>query len=681
MRIKTVRVQNFRPIKDAVLECDKLTALVGPNGSGKSSFLHAIELFYTISPKITAEDFHDEDIETPIEITITYTDLDADERERFESYLQNNELSVVRVLTLTDNKYHGSALQNPDFRPFRAAESGAEIRQAYNALRNGNYPELPAYTNMAAATQNIKAWELAHQDRCERERDDGQFFGFKQVGQGYLGKDTSFVFIPAVRDAAEDAEEGRGSAITALMDLLVRRTLFEKEEIRQFKTEVQQRYGQLIDPERIPELNQLATDLSGTLKMYVSDASVAVSWDIPGEIVIPPPSANVRLIEDGFPTLVSKSGHGLQRAFILTILQHLSASRLQNTSQQEGEEGAGGANQNDPDLILAIEEPELYQHPTRQRHFANVLLQLAGNAIPGVARKVQVLYATHSPLMVGLDRFDQVRTIRKAQLEAGRPKTTQVVHRTLEQVAAVVQEANHDGGNFTAESLKARLVTLMNPGMSEGFFADVVVLVEGEADRAVIDAAARSLDHDFNSMGIAVIPSNGKANVFTAAAIFRSFGIPVYTIWDSDFHLGETAGKCEKCQQKLDHKADPKENHRLLRLNGRDEEDWPNHILPTSACFQTNLEQTMDNEIGEELFTKLIDEARDEYGISKRKDAKKNPSVLAAVLRKAKDQGHGSITLEKMVNAILELEDPNRGHQPEQVAVQQFRLEIPEQRR
>ena len=31
-----------------------------------------------------------------------------------------------------------------------------------------------------------------------------------------------------------------------------------------------------------------------------------------------------------------------------------------------------------PDLVLAIEEPELYQHPSRQRHIAKILLQLQG---------------------------------------------------------------------------------------------------------------------------------------------------------------------------------------------------------------------------------------------------------------------------------------------------------------
>src|SRR5262249_49101696 len=160
---------------------------------------------------------------------------------------------------------------------------------------------------------------------------------------------------------------------------------------------------------------------------------------------------------------VSKSGHGLQRAFILTILQHLSAQQIDSGAVEHENSQAVGQEQKQPDLILGIEEPELYQHPTRQRHFAEVLLQLAGGKIPGVARKVQIIYATHSPLLVGLDRFDQVRTIRKIPGEENKPKVTQVVHQTLDSVAQVIARANADNNEFTGETLKARLVTLMNP--------------------------------------------------------------------------------------------------------------------------------------------------------------------------------------------------------------------------
>ncbi len=130
------------------------------------------------------------------------------------------------MLTQTENKYHGSALQNPEFKPLREKNtSAAEVKEAYKHLREGNYQDLPAYTNRDAVPIVIKEWEEQHSQSCVRERDDGQFFGFKQVGQGYLGKGTRFLLIPAVREAALDAHEGRGSAITELMDLVVRNLL------------------------------------------------------------------------------------------------------------------------------------------------------------------------------------------------------------------------------------------------------------------------------------------------------------------------------------------------------------------------------------------------------------------------------------------------------------------------
>ena len=39
-----------------------------------------------------------------------------------------------------------------------------------------------------------------------------------------------------------------------------------------------------------------------------------------------------------------------------------------------------------PGLILGIEEPELYQHPSRQRHLARILWGLSQGEIPGVIK-------------------------------------------------------------------------------------------------------------------------------------------------------------------------------------------------------------------------------------------------------------------------------------------------------
>jgi len=648
MKIKAVHIQNFRSILSVDIEFDSLTALVGRNGAGKSSILKAVELFYLMNPRLSVEDFYNRDVGSPVEVTVTFTDLDADEQERFKSYIQNNELSVVRVLTLSENKYHGSALQNPDFKPLREKETASEVKDTYKRLREGNYSGLPAYTNKDAALAAIKQWEEANTKACVRERDDGQFFGFKQVGQGYLGKGTRFLLIPAVRDASLDAQEGRGSAITELMDLVVRRTLFEKQEVKSFRAEMEKKYSELFDPTKLKELSTLSENLTNTLKTYVANASVNVSWETAGEIAIPQPRANIQLVEDGFSSEVGRTGHGLQRAFVLTMLQHLSAPQMDANSES-------AKNIKQPDLILGIEEPELYQHPSRQRHFANVLAKLAANQIPGVARKVQVIYATHSPLMVRLDGFDEIRLVRKAEAESGKPKVSKVIRRTLDEVAASLSATYGDGQKFTGATLKPRLVTLMGPWFSEGFFADVVVLVEGEGDRAAIVAVAKSMGHDLDGNGIAVIPCIGKSNLINAAGVFNTFGLPTYMIWDGDSHLGQTAGKCASCGHDLDSKADPKENHRLLRLARLPLTDWPEHVTSTSACFKQELETTMRDEIGDDLFCKLVDECKQQFGMTKRKDAIKNPALLTQVLVQAKTNQKTSQTLEGIVSAIVEM--------------------------
>jgi predicted ATP-dependent endonuclease of OLD family len=72
-------------------------------------------------------------------------------------------------------------------------------------------------------------------------------------------------------------------------------------------------------------------------------------------------------------------------------------------------------------LILGIEEPELYQHPSRQRHLASILLGLSQSGIPGVVPSVQVIYTTHSPLFVDIGRFDAIRVLRKMTGEDEHP--------------------------------------------------------------------------------------------------------------------------------------------------------------------------------------------------------------------------------------------------------------------
>ncbi|MCJ7668217.1 MAG: ATP-binding protein, partial [Anaerolineae bacterium] len=424
MIIESVRVLNFRCIKDETLLCYELTALVGPNGSGKSSFLRALEIFYTHNSRYTEDDFYDRNTNEPILITVTYSQLGKEEKELFKNRMKGDVLTVEKELRWPpgggSQKYYGASLQSPDFKKCQMATSAAELREAYDELRESEkYAELPAYTNRATAEQALKDWEAAHPDQCSLLRDQGQFFGFTGVGGYNLERNTRFLFVPAVREASEDAAERRGSVLTELMDLVVRSVLAQREEVKQLQEDAQARYDEIMDPANLTELQTLESDLSATLRTYVPDAGVKLTWLKGDPIQVPMPRADTRLLEDEYPSPVDRTGHGLQRAFILTMLQHLAVAQapMQERSTEEQVVSSDASRAKSvvkmPNLIIGVEEPELYQHPNRQRHLSNILFNLAAGNIKGVAERTQIIYSTHSPLFVDIKRFKNTRVLRK----------------------------------------------------------------------------------------------------------------------------------------------------------------------------------------------------------------------------------------------------------------------------
>ena len=117
MIIKSVEVMNVRSIRETCLDCDYLTTIIGRNGAGKSYFLEAIDTFYNIAAPITEEDFFDRDMDSTIEIRVTYVDLRDDEKEEFQPYIKDDRLIVTKRISSESGyiipRYYAAALQIP----------------------------------------------------------------------------------------------------------------------------------------------------------------------------------------------------------------------------------------------------------------------------------------------------------------------------------------------------------------------------------------------------------------------------------------------------------------------------------------------------------------------------------------------------------------------------------------
>lgn len=604
MIVKEARIKNFRALRDVPIKFESQTVLVGSNGVGKSSVLRAIELFYSPSAS-SVRDFDFFDRDSDIEISLTFAEFTDSERELFENRISGGEMHVTRIFQPGGDKrngrYFGVTKCYPRFQEIRRLE-GMVKRTAFNELpREGEFADLAKAGKVAEVDHIMADWETRNSDKCELDRDDGQFFGFQNVGRGALQKATSFVLIPAVRDAAVDAQDSKNSVVGQLMELIVRSAIQAREDIREFQQRITNEYQELTAPSNLPELSGLATAITSTLVQFYRDVAVALTWRTADAFSIPLPIADVALRENELVFPVDRSGHGLQRAFIIALLQHLARARVLSVNEKtdaevDSAEAAKPAEEEPPvlpGLILAIEEPELYQHPTKQRHFSRVLNELSNGRLPGMATKTQLIFATHSPYFVAMDRFDEVRLLRRVRPSPEIAASTSCTSSDLEIIAQIIEKSvGGTAGKFTGATIKSRL-HLVGPELAEGFFADAVVLVEGPSDKAALIAVAAADQKNFEANGIAILPVGGKDKLDKVWAVFTSLSIPVFTIWDSD--KGK-AGKTEERSKRL--------NQQLQRLLSAPapHQDFPSGVAETYACFEEKLEATLEAEIGRDIF-------------------------------------------------------------------------------
>jgi putative ATP-dependent endonuclease of OLD family len=629
LRLKIIHVKNFRCLRDATIDLDPLTVLIGPNGSGKSSLLRALEVFYSPNAKYDERDFYDQTQD--ITIALTFSDLNARERDQFKPYVQGDYLAVEKVMSpppdIGTQKYFGRALRNSEFDEFRKAKGAAALRQEFEKLRT-IYPSLPAYSTKDEVEQILREWEVANPDKCANLRDDGQFFGFNPVGEAHLEKFTRLIPIPAVHDAALDVAEGRGSPITQMKNVLIENELAQNAEYTELRKETHDRVMRVL-----PNLSRLSDEVTKFLQAYAPDSQIRLTWEESGEFDLPVPIVNTEIKEDDYYSPVPKTGHGLQRSFIMAMLQYL-ATTLASAKVTTSEE-TDGVNTVAPNLIIAIEEPELYQHPDRQRHIAKTLLSLSASGMAGLAQGIQVVYSTHSPLFVDLERFEQIRICRKILSEPEKSKHTRFSRTALDTIADSLQQIRSHGA-FTGVSVKPHLRVLMTPWFNEGFFADIVVLVEGITDRTCILAVASVLGYDLESSGVAVIPYNSKNSLDYAALIFRSLEIPTYAIWDGD---SSNDGAIRA-------------NRLFLRLFGAPEEDFPARVEATFAVFSKDMFDTLRNEVGTTLYGDILAQYYERFQIEEETKVLENLSMMQEIYGEIRSKGQSSPTLERIVLAI-----------------------------
>lgn len=658
MIIESIHIENFRCIKKEHLNCDELTVIIGRNGSGKSSFLKAIDIFYDISAPITVEDFFNHDITQEILIRVAYTKLREDEIKEFQTYMRDDRLIVAKRINENGGKfvqkYHAAAMQISRFAEIRALSKKSEKKEKFKKLIDENiFPGLSGNFRSADDVEKLMVeYETAHPELKKPVEREVQFFGPKNIGGGKLDKYTKYVLVPAVREISDETCDKKDASLYQLLDLIVYRRINTRKDIREFKEKTGSTMKKLYASENLKELPLLGESITKTLGNFSPGARLNLDWEEikPPEFLLP--KATATLVEDGFEGDITRKGHGLQRALIITLLQHLAVT-LPREEKNESEQSDDGADKNGdskiigPDLILAIEEPELYLHPLRCRYLSRLLTELASENNEESTARNQIIYTTHSPFFIDLYKFDQMRHIRKQKTSDTPCSSSKVSQYSLDEARKKLASiSNIDESEFTEDTFRVRALPLMDAIANEGFFADAVVVVEGLGDMGVLWTMQDILRKDWTSLGIAIVPARGKNNIDRPVIIFKGFSIPTYFIFDGDSHN----------KGKKDSSETIKKNRRYLRLAGVSAEDFPaTNVSETWACFEDEIDSYLKSELTEDVFNSLRDKTAKELGYDKPSNVLKNIDGAERFIRKVYSRGKNLPLLEDIVNQITKL--------------------------
>jgi len=359
------------------------------------------------------------------------------------------------------------------------------------------------------------------------------------------------------------------------------------------------------------------------------------------------PTAVARLIEDNFKCPISYTGHGLQRALVLALLQQLSVVDIYQEDERDREDAAEESGQeNLPGLILAIEEPELYLHPARSRYLSKLLDSLVQPPESSDDPRTQLLIATHSPFFLDIEKFERIRVARKTTI-AGYDvlQSTYTKFTRAAAIRLIAQIADVDEAVVSAEGFVTRAAPIMTPLVNEGFFADVVVIVEGIGDAAILMAVQEAMRKNWDACGITVVPAEGKTKIDRPVIIFDGLGIPTYFIFDGD---NRHRGKKEEASA-------VRSNSLLLRLAKAKVVHFPEtQVNPTWAVFGNDIESELEA-VNPREFQTIRAEVSAILDHGNPPSLLKNPQGASMFIRRWYDAGHTVPVLEQIVEHITSL--------------------------
>ena len=393
MKLKQVRIENFRCYQDITVCFDNLTTIIGKNDIGKSSILEALEIFFnneTVKIDPSDVNIHSGGYKT-VSITCDFTCLpespilDAEaETNLAEEYLtiSKDTLRIKKQFDCSKAKPTESVVIIANHPQLEGMDSLLSLKESeLKKIVKDNGIESPLSGN---PTMRKNIWNhFGAGAKLQETEVPITLAGTKNIWsqlQKYLPTYALFQSDRSSKDSDDEVQDPLKNAI--------------KEALKQAEDEIQS-----IQQRVQTEAERIANDTYEALKKISPD----LAQQLTPKFTPPTPAKWNALFsinmstDEGIP--LNKRGSGVRRMILVSFFKAAADRRAKESDHQN--------------VIYAIEEPETGQHPNNQKILIDSFFDLANSG------NSQVILTTHSPNLTRELPLESVRFVTRD--EKGNP--------------------------------------------------------------------------------------------------------------------------------------------------------------------------------------------------------------------------------------------------------------------
>lgn len=328
IKLKSIEIENFRSViaQPLVLDFDDLTVIVGPNNCGKSNILRGLQLFFT----------------GLIEGNPYTTEIDYPKSESLSPKAQTK-ITVTVEYDPGKEVSIKKALEDLEKETDQSRLDGNLVRLRLSYSKNG-----------------VESWQFLGKKGARNIRKDLIHKVKESVTQAIV-----FKYIPVGRDSLE--------SITHEISSELIKTIFSGwSGAVQKRKEINDAISSLIG-KLSPELKASSGSVTGSIRQVFSEIE-NLELRLPFENLEEMLPNLMPIVRDTAETGLKSKGAGIQTSSLLFLLKYLADNHPQRHNARVT-------------FIWAVEEPESFLHPTKQKAMADMLI--------GFSKEVQTLITTH----------------------------------------------------------------------------------------------------------------------------------------------------------------------------------------------------------------------------------------------------------------------------------------------